>query len=63
MIETLPPRQREIIDRAAGLLRPAQRESFRKFTFDVLRAKPQPLSNSDVRHACCASLLKYRRPS
>ena len=63
MIENLNDKQKQIVDRAAGLLRPAQRESFRKFTFDVLRAKPQPLSNSDVRHACCASLLKYRRAS
>jgi hypothetical protein len=62
MIENLNDKQKQIVDRAAGLLRPAQRESFRKVTFDVLRARPQPLSNSDVRHACCASLLKYRRP-
>jgi hypothetical protein len=63
MIENLEIKQREIILRAARFVRASERESFSKFVEDVLRGKPQPLSNSDVRHACCASLLKYRRAS
>ena len=63
MIESLHIKQQQIIERAANLVRAPRRQEFIKYTEDVLRAKPQPPSNSDVRHACCASLLRYRRPS
>ena len=43
----------------AGRLKPAQREPFFKHVADVLRAKQQPLSNTNIRSACCASLLNY----
>jgi hypothetical protein len=58
--EDLPIKQRQIIARAASYLKPGQRETYSKFVMDVLRAKPQPCSNTDIRSACCASLLKYR---
>ena len=60
MIEGLPLKQCEIIERAAGHVKPAERESFRKFVADVLR-KPQPCSNTDIRHACAALLFEFSR--
>jgi hypothetical protein len=61
MIENLEIKQREIILKAARFVRAAEREKFEKFCEDVLRGKPHPLSNREVRHACCSALLKFRR--
>jgi hypothetical protein len=60
MIDNLQTKQREIIERAAGLVKPARREEFRKHVSDQLRAKLPPHANTTIRSACCASLLKYR---
>jgi hypothetical protein len=60
MIENLNDKQKQIVDRAAGLVKPARREEFRKHVSDQLRAQLPPYANTTIRSACCASLLKYR---
>jgi hypothetical protein len=60
MIE-LSLKQREIVDRAANLVKVADRASFRKYTEDLLRAKLQPCANTEVRSACSVALLKFSR--
>jgi hypothetical protein len=60
MIDHLQTKQKEIIERAAALVKPARREDFKKHVFDQLRAQLPPYANTTIRSACCASLLKYR---
>jgi hypothetical protein len=59
MIENLQIKQKDIIERAAALVKPARREDFRKFCEDVLRARTVPYTNTDVRHAAASALLKF----
>ena len=61
MTEILNRTQLDIIDRAASrsVLR-ENRAAFRKFVSDVLRGKIEP-TNTDVRHACGAGIIKYGR--
>jgi hypothetical protein len=59
MLLTLTERQQQIIRRAANFLKPGQRSDYEKFVEDVLRAKSHPLSNTDIRHASSAALLKF----
>jgi hypothetical protein len=49
----------QIIERAARHVKAFQRESYKKYVLDVLRGKIQPLSNTDIRSTCAASLLKF----
>jgi hypothetical protein len=51
-------RQSQIIERAARHVKPFQRDSYKKFVFDVLRGKVQP-SNTDIRSICAAALGKF----
>jgi hypothetical protein len=60
MIETLPLKQREIIDRAANLVKVADRASYIKYTEDLLRARLRPFANTDVRSACSVALTKFK---
>lgn len=57
--DNLDTKQQSIVSRAANILRPADRFSFTKLVVDVARGKPQ-LSNTDLRHICAASLLKFK---
>jgi hypothetical protein len=59
MIENFSDKQKQIIQKASGLVKAARRNDFVKFVEDVLRAKSHPLTNTDIRHACSASLLKF----
>jgi hypothetical protein len=52
-------RQNQIIERAARHVKPFQRDSYKKYVLDVLRGKVQPLTNTDIRSTCAASLLKF----
>jgi hypothetical protein len=56
----ISPQQNQIIERAASRVKPFQRDSYKKYALDVLRGKVQPLSNTDIRSTCAASLLKFR---
>ena len=56
MIENLEIKQREIIERAAGLVKPGRREDFRKHVFDQLRAKVPPYANTTICSTCATSL-------
>ena len=58
MIENLQIKQKDIIERAANLVKPGRREDFRKFCEDVLRARP-PYTNTDVRHAAASALIRF----
>jgi hypothetical protein len=54
--------QSNIIERAAARsVLKQHREAFRKYVVDVLRGKIEP-TNTDVRHACGAGIIKYGRP-
>jgi hypothetical protein len=57
----LPMQQRQIIDRAASDIKKENRQAFRKFVEDVLRARRDPPSDCDVRYACGAGICKYGR--
>jgi hypothetical protein len=59
MIDSLPLKQQDMVARAANRVNSQNRESFKKYVEDMLRARRDPPINADVRHACCASLLKY----
>jgi hypothetical protein len=53
--------QSSIIERAAGRsVLKENRDAFRKFVTDILRGKNEP-TNTDVRHACGAGIVKYGR--
>jgi hypothetical protein len=60
MIENLHTKQKDIIERAAGLVKPARREDFKRHVFDQLRAKLPPYANTTIRSTCAVSLLKFR---
>ena len=61
MTEILNRTQLEIIDRAASRsVLKENREAFRKYVSDILRDKNEP-TNTDIRHACGAGILKYGR--
>jgi hypothetical protein len=59
--EFLNRTQHEIINRAASrsVLR-ENRDAFRKYVADILRGENGP-TNTDVRHACGAGIIKYGR--
>jgi len=57
----LPIEQRQIIDRAASRIAKDKRQAFRKHIEDQLRARRDPPSDADVRHAAGAAFLKYGR--
>ena len=62
MIEKLLPlQQQQIIERAAGRIRKENRQAFRKFVEDVLRARRDPPDDTDVRHACGSGICKFGR--
>jgi hypothetical protein len=60
MIDNLQTKQREIIERAAGLIKPGRRDDFRRHVIDQLRAKLPPYANTTIRNTCAVSLLKFR---
>jgi hypothetical protein len=57
----LPLSQRQIVSRAANTIQKANRPAFMKFVNDVLRARRDPPSDVDVRHACGAGICRYGR--
>ena len=59
MIENLQIKQKDIIERAANLVRPARREDFKKHVFDQLRAKLPPYANTTIRSTCATSLSLF----
>ena len=62
MIENLEIKQREIIERAAGLVKPGRREDFRKHVFDQLRAKVPPYANTTISQHLCHELEFIYQP-
>ena len=62
MIENFSDKQKQIIQKASGLVKAGLRDDFVKRVEDVLRAQLPPYSHTTIRSACCQSLLKYRRP-
>jgi hypothetical protein len=61
MTEFLNRTQLEIIIRAASRsVLKENRDVFRKYVADVLRGKIEP-TNTDVRYACGAGIIKYGR--
>jgi|SoiMethySBSTD1v2_1073268.scaffolds.fasta_scaffold4459028_2 cytochrome P450 len=57
----LPVTQRQIIDRAAGRISKQNRQAFRKYVEDILRARRDPPDDTDIRHACGSGFVRYGR--
>jgi len=61
MTELINRAAQEIINRAASRsVLKENREAFRKYVADILRGKNEP-TNTDIRHACGAGIVKYGR--
>jgi len=58
--QLLPLQQQQIVARAASRIKKQSREAFRKYVLDILRGKTGP-TNTDVRHAAGAGIVKYGR--
>jgi hypothetical protein len=59
ILELLPPNQKEIIRRAARLVKGPLREEYFKHVADQLRPLRDAPDNTTIRHFCGSAICKY----